>query len=143
MVDPAAAARNYKRMAGIGARGGYGWYEALDYTRARLPEGAKFAIVRAYMAHHQAMTIVAIANALQDGACARASMPSRSSRRPSFCCRSACRAMSPSRVRRRNRSTAATQIDSLVPEIQRRYTIAAFARAAHAASCRTDAIRRW
>jgi cyclic beta-1,2-glucan synthetase len=54
-------------MAGIGARGVYGWYEALDYTRARLPEGTKFAIIRAYMAHHQAMTIVGIANALQDG----------------------------------------------------------------------------
>ncbi len=67
MVDPASAARNYMRMADIGARGAYGWYEALDYTRARLPEGKKFAIVRAYMAHHQAMTILGIANALQDG----------------------------------------------------------------------------
>ena len=59
MVDPAAAARNFKRMAGMGARGAYGWYEALDYTRARLPEGTKFAVVRAYMAHHQGMTMVA------------------------------------------------------------------------------------
>jgi len=67
MTDPAAASRNFKRMAQMGARGAYGWYEALDFTRARLPDGAKFAIVRAYMAHHQAMTIVAIANALQDG----------------------------------------------------------------------------
>ena len=53
MVDPAAAARNFMRLAELGARGRYGWYEALDYTRARLPEGAKVAIVRAYMAHHQ------------------------------------------------------------------------------------------
>ena len=68
MIDPAAAARNFKRMAGIGARGVYGWYEALDYTRARLPEGTKVAVIRAYMAHHQGMTIVGIANALQDGA---------------------------------------------------------------------------
>ena len=67
MVDPAAAAANYVRMADIGVRGTYGWYEAIDYTRARLPEGKKFAIVRAYMAHHQAMAIVGIANALQDG----------------------------------------------------------------------------
>ncbi len=68
MVDPASAARNYKRMTAIGARGAYGWYEALDYTRTRLPAGAKFAIVRAYMAHHQAMTLVSIANALDNGA---------------------------------------------------------------------------
>ena len=33
----------------------------------RLPEGAKVALIRAYMAHHQAMIIVAIANALHDG----------------------------------------------------------------------------
>ena len=33
MIDPAAAARNFERMADIGARGVYGWYEALDYTR--------------------------------------------------------------------------------------------------------------
>ncbi len=51
-----------------GGRGRYGWYEALDYTPTRLPEGEAVAIVRAYMAHHQGMTLVAIANALQDGA---------------------------------------------------------------------------
>lgn len=67
MVDPTAAASNYRRMAEIGARGSFGWYEALDYTRSRLPEGAKVAVIRAYMAHHQAMTIVGIANALQNG----------------------------------------------------------------------------
>ncbi len=36
--------------------------------RARLPEDEPVAIVRAYMAHHQGMTVVAIANALDDGA---------------------------------------------------------------------------
>ncbi|HVZ90678.1 MAG TPA: glucoamylase family protein [Rhizomicrobium sp.] len=68
MIDPAAAARNFERLALLGARGAYGWYEALDYTRTRVPEGAKYAIVRAYMAHHQAMTLVAIGNALHEGA---------------------------------------------------------------------------
>ena len=68
MVDPAAAARNFARLAGIGAYGRYGFYEALDYTPIRLPEGKAVAIVRAFMAHHQGMTIVAIADALLDGA---------------------------------------------------------------------------
>ncbi|HSP97487.1 MAG TPA: glucoamylase family protein [Candidatus Dormibacteraeota bacterium] len=68
MVDAAAAARNFARLAQLGARGEYGCYEALDYTPSRLPEGAPLAIVRAYMAHHQGMTIVAIANTLQGGA---------------------------------------------------------------------------
>jgi cyclic beta-1,2-glucan synthetase len=68
MVDPASAARNFERMARMGARGFYGWYEALDFTRSRVPEGARFEIVRCYMAHHQAMTVLAIANVLHDGA---------------------------------------------------------------------------
>ncbi len=67
MVDPERAMRNFERLSGIGARGRYGFYEALDYTRSRVPDGAEVAIVRAYMAHHQGMTIVAIANVLLDG----------------------------------------------------------------------------
>jgi cyclic beta-1,2-glucan synthetase len=68
MVDPSAAARNFAKLAGVGARGRYGFYEALDYTPSRLPENASVAIVHAFMAHHQGMTIVAIADALLDGA---------------------------------------------------------------------------
>ena len=67
MVDPIIAMRNFERLAGIGARGRFGFNEALDYTRSRLPDGAEVAIVRAYMAHHQGMTIVALANVLFDG----------------------------------------------------------------------------
>jgi len=68
MVDPQAAVRNFVRLAAAGGRGRYGWYEALDYTPARLPEGSTVAVVRAYMAHHQGMTLVAISDALHDGA---------------------------------------------------------------------------
>ena len=71
MIDPHAAAGNFARLAEIGGRGQYGWYEALDYTAAHLPEGAKVAIVRAYMAHHQGMSVIAIADALHDGAMRR------------------------------------------------------------------------
>jgi cyclic beta-1,2-glucan synthetase len=67
MIDPDAAARNFVRLAALGARGRYGFYEAIDFTHTRLPEGAQVAIVRAFMAHHQGMTVVAIANALLDG----------------------------------------------------------------------------
>jgi cyclic beta-1,2-glucan synthetase len=68
MVNPQAAARNFDRLAAAGASGRYGFYEALDYTPIRVPEGKTIAIVRAFMAHHQGMTIVAIADALLDGA---------------------------------------------------------------------------
>jgi len=67
MVDPRAAASNLARLAAAGARGRYGFYEAMDYTPARRPEGESVAIVRAFMAHHQGMTIVAIADALLNG----------------------------------------------------------------------------
>ncbi|SBV90504.1 Protein NdvB [uncultured Alphaproteobacteria bacterium] len=68
MVDPQGAHRNYARLLGIGALGRHGFYEAIDYTPSRLPDGAEMAIVRSYMAHHQGMTIVAIGNLLHDGA---------------------------------------------------------------------------
>jgi cyclic beta-1,2-glucan synthetase len=67
MVDPHDAIKNFARLAELGAKGRYGFYEALDFTRSRLPEGAGVAIVRNFMAHHQGMTIVAIANTLHDG----------------------------------------------------------------------------
>jgi cyclic beta-1,2-glucan synthetase len=68
MVDPVAAVANLKRLAAMGVRGAYGFYEAVDFTPARIQDGEDFALVRAYMAHHQGMTIVAIANAVFDGA---------------------------------------------------------------------------
>jgi cyclic beta-1,2-glucan synthetase len=67
MVDPRGARQNYTRLAKIGASGRYGFYEALDFTRSRLPDNEDVAIVRSFMAHHQGMTIVAIANTLHDG----------------------------------------------------------------------------
>ncbi|GAA0306908.1 glucoamylase family protein [Rhodovulum strictum] len=67
MIDPAAALRNFARLAALGAQGTFGFYEALDFTAKRLPVGADLAIVRSFMAHHQGMTIVAIANCVQDG----------------------------------------------------------------------------
>ena len=65
MVDPVAAVRNFPALALAGGRGQYGWFEALDYTAARVPEGKTVAVVRAYMAHHQGMSVVAIANTLR------------------------------------------------------------------------------
>jgi cyclic beta-1,2-glucan synthetase len=68
MIDAEAAAQNFSRISAAGGRGRYGWYEALDYTPSRVPEGDKAAIVRTYMAHHQGMTLVAIADTLCAGA---------------------------------------------------------------------------
>jgi cyclic beta-1,2-glucan synthetase len=67
MIEPAAAVRNFARLAEVGGCGQYGWYEALDYTPGRIPEGKSVAVVGAYMAHHQGMSLVAIANTLLGG----------------------------------------------------------------------------
>ncbi|MGV8984726.1 MAG: GH36-type glycosyl hydrolase domain-containing protein [Cypionkella sp.] len=67
MVDPQAALQNYVALANLGAEGRYGFYEALDFTPSRVPNTSDHLVVRSFMAHHQGMTITAIANALQDG----------------------------------------------------------------------------
>jgi cyclic beta-1,2-glucan synthetase len=64
MVDPRAAAENFRALAKAGALGALGYYEAIDYTRSRLPEGVRGVVVHEYMAHHQGMTLVALANVL-------------------------------------------------------------------------------
>lgn len=66
-IDPDDALANYRRLADLGLRGQYGYYEAVDFTPERLPRDAGFAIVRNYMAHHSGMTIVAIHNVLSGG----------------------------------------------------------------------------
>ncbi|MCC6002546.1 MAG: glycosyl transferase, partial [Pararhodobacter sp.] len=67
MISPAEALRNFRRLAGLGAEGRFGFHEAVDFTPSRLPAGADLAIVRSFMAHHQGMTITAIANTIQNG----------------------------------------------------------------------------
>ena len=69
LVDPVASAANLRRLAAIGLEGEYGFFDAIDYTtRGADPEmrgrGADGVVVPAYMAHHAAMTLVAVANAL-------------------------------------------------------------------------------
>jgi cyclic beta-1,2-glucan synthetase len=68
MIDPNAATQNFAEIVEAGGKGTYGFYEALDYTSERVPEGKDNAVVRAYLAHHQGMSLVALANVLNDGA---------------------------------------------------------------------------
>jgi cyclic beta-1,2-glucan synthetase len=67
MVDPPEAVRNLAQLEAAGGRGRFGFYEALDYTPGRVPSGQTVAVVRAFMAHHQGMSILAIADAVLDG----------------------------------------------------------------------------
>ncbi len=66
MVSPREAARNLQRLSTEGAAGRFGLFEAIDYTPARLPMGQSSALVYSYMAHHQGMSLLALAYTLLD-----------------------------------------------------------------------------
>ena len=66
MVAPREALANFRRLTAEGAEGRFGFYEAIDYTRDRLPQGQRLAVVKQYMAHHQGMSLVALTNVLLD-----------------------------------------------------------------------------
>jgi cyclic beta-1,2-glucan synthetase len=66
MVAPAEACENLQRLASEGRSGAYGFYEAVDYTPARLPPGESSVTIRSFMAHHQGMSLLALANLLRD-----------------------------------------------------------------------------
>jgi len=61
MIAPEAACANLQRLAGEGFIGKFGFYEAIDYTPARQRRGQPRAVVRAFMAHHQGMSLLALA----------------------------------------------------------------------------------
>ena len=63
-VMPRDACRNLQALAAEGFLGAYGFYEAVDYTPARVPRGKHHAIVRTFMAHHQGMSLLAFEHVL-------------------------------------------------------------------------------
>ncbi|OJY15500.1 MAG: cyclic beta 1-2 glucan synthetase [Nitrosospira sp. 56-18] len=66
MVAPEAACANLQRLAAEKISGKFGFYEAVDYTPARLRRGENRAIVRSFMAHHQGMSLLSLAYLLLD-----------------------------------------------------------------------------
>ncbi len=65
-VAPQKACENLANLERSGARGEYGFYEALDYTPSRLASGQMYAVVRSWMAHHQGMAFQALSHVLLD-----------------------------------------------------------------------------
>ncbi|HEY3450856.1 MAG TPA: glucoamylase family protein [Myxococcales bacterium] len=61
LVDPLRACANLRRMAGESWLGHYGFYEAVDFTPARVSTGKRSEVVQAFMAHHQGMSLLALA----------------------------------------------------------------------------------
>ncbi|HUZ97345.1 MAG TPA: glucoamylase family protein [Edaphobacter sp.] len=55
------ALSNLRRMASMNWTGAYGFYEAADFTQGKQPR-----LVRSWMAHHQGMSLLALANLLHE-----------------------------------------------------------------------------
>ncbi|MCK2089182.1 cyclic beta 1-2 glucan synthetase [Thauera aromatica] len=66
MVAPEAACVNLQRLGDAGLMGRFGLFEAVDYTPARQRRGQASVVVRSFMAHHQGMSLLALAFVLLD-----------------------------------------------------------------------------
>jgi hypothetical protein len=67
-VDAAASLRNLRRMSSKGWFGPYGFYESADYGAfGRRSWHHRYELVRCWMAHHQGMILLSLANFLHDG----------------------------------------------------------------------------
>ncbi len=67
-LRPRAVLQNLERLKQLDMLGMYGFYEAVDFTPARLVLGQEMAIVQSYMAHHQGMIMLSLVNYLQGDA---------------------------------------------------------------------------
>lgn len=66
MIEPEASYQNLQRMKELGFEGKYGFFEAVDYTPARLPRGRSHVLIQTFMAHHQGMSLLSLAYLLLD-----------------------------------------------------------------------------
>ncbi len=81
VVAPQAAVANMAALEALGARAEFGFIEALDYTPYRQPASTStdasvpprppYTLVRTFMAHHQAMSLLGCAHVLTGGAVQR------------------------------------------------------------------------
>jgi hypothetical protein len=55
MVAPEKACKNLRQLRQEKAEGPFGFYEALDYTVSRVPNGQTHAVVRSFMAHQMSL----------------------------------------------------------------------------------------
>ena len=64
LVRPDLALQNLDALDAAGLAGRFGYYEAIDYTPGHVPPERKSVVVKAFMAHHQGMSLVALGNLL-------------------------------------------------------------------------------
>ncbi|MHB8078447.1 MAG: GH36-type glycosyl hydrolase domain-containing protein [Candidatus Krumholzibacteriia bacterium] len=64
LVDPQRACANLRLMEAEAFLGPYGFYEAIDFTPARVAEGEWGTLVPSFMAHHHGMSLLAVGEAV-------------------------------------------------------------------------------
>ena len=62
---PISVYKNLKLLEQYGMYSNYGFYESIDFTPQRLKRGENSAVVKTYMAHHQALILLSITNYLK------------------------------------------------------------------------------
>src|SRR4030095_4244999 len=71
MTGSYEALKNLQRLKKLGGIGTYGFYEALDYGAKTTISRKRFTLVRSWMAHHQGMCLLSVANVLCDSSIQR------------------------------------------------------------------------
>jgi len=71
LLEAAGALKNLKKMKELGWLSVYGFYEAADFTPRRVGPGKDYEVVRSWMAHHQGMILLAVANSVYDSVMVR------------------------------------------------------------------------
>ncbi|HUW40168.1 MAG TPA: glucoamylase family protein [Rectinemataceae bacterium] len=70
-LAPRESMRNLRRLAALRMLDGLGYYEAIDFSRQPGRQGERGVVVQSFMAHHQGMSFLALANALLGGSIRR------------------------------------------------------------------------
>ncbi len=63
-LAPRRTAKNLRQLAGLGLLNDHGYYDAMDFSRRPQHKGGRGVVVRTYMAHHQGMGLMSLANFL-------------------------------------------------------------------------------
>jgi cyclic beta-1,2-glucan synthetase len=65
--EPRKTILNLRRLASLGLLDDFGYYDAIDFSRQPGQIGGRGVVAQVYMAHHQGMSFLALANQLMDG----------------------------------------------------------------------------
>ena len=102
-INPRAAMENLRRLREEGALARLDSMKRSTTPPNDCRRDRSFVLIRAFMTHHQGMSLIALTISFRTIAWKDVFMPTRWSRRPNCCCRSASRSASRLRIRERKK----------------------------------------